>query len=278
MKQETYEIESGRKLYMYSFDNQSAERQRRFWNSVGGAWRKEQDTIEEWTEPVTGAINDRIGNYPCRALDLGCGPRPMPLGDKWRVFGVDPAAEMMTGNRSIQADSHSLPFQDASFDAVVSRFALMLDDDPLLAFREAHRILRLGGTITLAVWEAPEKNTWVSAAESVLTDALGIRKPSPTEPSAYRLADPAEVKALLSAAGFRITHTDSIHLPYFAQRTAEETFEFLVRFIGPIRTMFEKIPPENRDALHAKAVAVLAEVSRNGTAWVYHAIREPKNL
>lgn len=279
MRKETHVIEGGRKLYMYTFDdNRAAERQRRFWNTVADAWRNNQEEIEEWMLPVTRAMNDRIGNYPRRALDVGSGAQPMSLPDKWRVVGVDPASEMISGGRSVQGDSQQLPFQDAAFDAVVSRFAIMLACDPLGAFREAHRVLRLGGTITLAVWDTSEKNTWVSPAESILARSLDIRTPEPNEPSAYRLADPTEVAALLGEAGFRVVSTESVLLPYLNQRNADETFEFLLRFIGPIRTMFEKLPDERRAQVRAEAVAALDGVSRNGTAWIHHATREPKIL
>jgi SAM-dependent methyltransferase len=264
---------------MYSFDtDRASERQRRFWNAVGSAWRADKEQIETWMLPLTRAINDRIGNYPGYALDLGCGARSMALPDSWRVFGVDPASEMLVPNKSVQGDPQRLPFQDAAFDAVVSRLAVMLDSNPLAALRETHRVMRISGTLTFAVWDTAEKNEWISSAEAALAEILGIRKPEASEPSAYRLSNPDEVSSLLSAAGFRRTSADSVLLPYFGQRTSEETFDFLLHFIGPIRTMFEKLSPEVRESGRAKVVAALADANRNGSAWVHHAIREPKSL
>jgi len=264
---------------MYSFDTrQAAGRQQRFWNTVAEAWRSHQEELELWMEPVTRAMTDRLGNYPRRVLDVGCGARPMPLPSEWRAFGVDSASQMVTGRNVVQGSFQELPFQGATFDAVVSRFALMLADDAVAALREANRVTRLGGSITLAVWDAAEKNSWVSGAETILMSSLGIREPAPTEPSAYRLAGKAEAVAMIAGAGYRVVSTESVLLPYFQTIGPRETFEFLVRFIGPIRTMVDKLPPENREQVCEAAMSALDGVSRSGTAWVHHAIREPRIL
>jgi SAM-dependent methyltransferase len=261
---------------MYSFEDRAAERQRKFWSSVGDAWRNESEAIEEFAEPLTRAIHEKIGDYPRIALDLGCGSRSMPLPPSWRVFGVDPVSEILTAGKSVQGSSQALPFQDASVDAVVSRLAVMLDSDPGKVFAEVRRVLRMAGTFTFVVWDKREANLWTSSVEDVLKEELSIRDARPDEPSAYRLADDAEVAGLLRSAGLRPISSERIHAPYFSTLSPDATFDFLLKFVGPVRLMFLKVSEDRKEAVRAQIVSGLAEVSRNGSAWIHHAEREVK--
>jgi len=62
-----------------------------------------------------------------------------------------------------QADAMALPFEDASFDAVVCQFGAMFFPDRAHAFAEARRVLRPGGTLLFNVWDRIETNdfAWV---------------------------------------------------------------------------------------------------------------------
>ncbi len=77
-------------------------------------------------------------------LDLGCGPRDQAvvaahLGLDY--VGVDFASQQA----NLLADAHALPFQDATFDAVLSYAVLEHLCNPFLAMREVARVLKPGG-------------------------------------------------------------------------------------------------------------------------------------
>jgi ubiquinone/menaquinone biosynthesis C-methylase UbiE len=115
---------------------------------------------------VTGALAQGIGQG--RALDLGTGPGYVAVQISRQrpgltMVGLDLAAHMLTEARQQaaraelngralwpQADGHDLPFADASFDLVISSFALHHWTDPLRILNEIARVLRPGGRYYIA--------------------------------------------------------------------------------------------------------------------------------
>jgi ubiquinone/menaquinone biosynthesis C-methylase UbiE len=102
------------------------------------------------------------------ALDVGAGPGYVAVelarrGPAVRVVGLDLAAHMAAhaagrGARAAldgralwpQGDGHRLPFADATFNLVVSSFALHHWRDPLAVFDEIARVLAPGGQYCIA--------------------------------------------------------------------------------------------------------------------------------
>ncbi len=73
-----------------------------------------------------------------------------------------------------QADATQLPFEDATFDAVVCQFGAMFFPDKSRAYAEARRVLKSGGVFIFSVWDRIEENefaaTIMTALESVFPD------------------------------------------------------------------------------------------------------------
>lgn len=119
--------------------------------------------FEPWGRQVAAAAvepGDRV-------LDVACGTGVLTLaaqaraGAEGEVVGLDPNDEMLDVARrkdaSVQwccAPAESIPFPEGRFDAVVSQFGLMFFDDPVRALREMARVLRPGGRLAVAVWDA----------------------------------------------------------------------------------------------------------------------------
>ena len=101
-----------------------------------------------------------------RLLDVGCGSGQLALiaaKDGLDVTGVDIATNLIERARARaqgeglrarfeEADAEALPFQDASFDAVLSLIGAMFATRPDLVAKELLRVCKPGGTIAMANW------------------------------------------------------------------------------------------------------------------------------
>ena len=100
-----------------------------------------------------------------------------------------------------QADACSLPFDDASFDAVLCQFGIMFVPDKALAAREARRVLRPGGVFLFNVWDSMEHNDLGRIAQETISSFF--EKDPPTfyqVPFGYH--DQTEIRRVLEGAGF----------------------------------------------------------------------------
>src|ERR671931_2561553 len=70
--------------------------------------------------------------------------------------------------RTMQAEWLDLPA--ASVDGVLCRFDYMLLVDAETALRETRRVLKPGGRVALAVWDALEHNPWMGVIRQALVD------------------------------------------------------------------------------------------------------------
>jgi len=121
------------------------------------------DGLAEWYRDHVSALPlhqvahrsalELLGVGAGRCLDLGCGTGfavPALVAAGWQVVGVDVSADQLAvadgvDAELVQADAADLPFEDDSFDAVVSVLTHTDFDDPASVFAEVHRVLRPGG-------------------------------------------------------------------------------------------------------------------------------------
>jgi len=174
--------------------------------------------IERMVERMAGLVPGTS------VLDVACGtgePGLTLLGRNpgVRLLGVDTSATMvgiattkaadrgLTDARFEVMDSRHLEAEDDSTDVAVSRFGLLSFADPATEACELARVLRPGGSFTIATWDAGSKNTITYAA------ATAVRPWLPPQGGAAmdrqeQFAMPGRREAWLSAAGFPTVHSE----------------------------------------------------------------------
>lgn len=101
-----------------------------------------------------------------------------------------------------QADAQQLPFEDASFDAIVCQFGAMFFPDKVGAYAEARRVLRRGGTLLFNVWDRVEENDFAHIVTETLATLFPADPPRFLARTPHGHGDVARIAADLSAAGF----------------------------------------------------------------------------
>src|SRR5215831_16582765 len=115
--------------------------------------------FQQWAPFVAAAAQLLPGQ---RVLDVACGTGVLSrevaarVGARGSVVGLDPnpgmlavASQRNPGITWQEGTAEALPYPDASFDAVVSQFGLMLFGDRLRGLGEMLRVLRPGGHLAV---------------------------------------------------------------------------------------------------------------------------------
>jgi SAM-dependent methyltransferase len=178
-------------------------------------------TYRDFFTHVTGRaiepLLDRAGVGPGRrVLDLATGPGVVAAAAAERgasVVGVDLSPVMIAlasdGHPHLpfrEADAEDLPFDDATFDAVVCNFGLGHFPDPMRAVAECARVLVPGGRLALSWWNSPD----VSRFHGVFFESIqevGAAPPDdlPPGPPIFRYSDDEALATLLRSAGLEVT-------------------------------------------------------------------------
>jgi ubiquinone/menaquinone biosynthesis C-methylase UbiE len=161
------------------------------------------------------AVLDAIAVQPGESvLEVGCGGGALlpslaaAVGETGSVVGIDISADQITAANQLCADidvaeaqmqdANQLPYEDASFDAIVSIQVIEYLDQPARALSELRRVLGLHGRLVILAtnWDTMFWNSGTPELTARVRAAWRKHAPHPN------LA--AELRPLLADAGFRM--------------------------------------------------------------------------
>jgi len=156
------------------------------------------------------------------------------------------------------ADAEDLPFQDASFDVVLSTFGAMFTPDHARPAREMLRVLRSGGRIGLANW-TPEGfiGQLFKVIGAYLPPPAGLKSPAlwGTEPHIVALFGS-------QAADIRCARR---HF-YFRYLSSAHWIQIFRDFYGPTLKAFAALDTAGQAALEQDIVALLGRLNVAGSS------------
>jgi len=101
-----------------------------------------------------------------------------------------------------QADAMQLPFDDATFDAVVCQFGVMFLPDRPKAYGEACRVLRPGGVFMFNTWDRIEENEFADTITGALESVFPSDPPRFVARVPHGYHDRAIIASDLASGGF----------------------------------------------------------------------------
>lgn len=226
-----------------AFRAQMAER----WERGAEGWRRRADLVRRFGMPVSAWMIEHLRLQAGeRVLELAAGPGDtgflaaellLPGG---RLICSDASLAMLEVARSRAREQgvenvefkrlelEWIDLETACVDAILCRWGLMLVADPGAALQEMRRVLRPGGRVAVAVWDAPERNPWATIPTRALVELGHTDPPDPQAPGMFALAAPGRLEALLHDAGFTEVALETLALPREdakVERYLEETLD-----------------------------------------------------
>ena len=229
---------------------------------------------------VIGTTLQIVGELLCEAVDVGGGERVLDVaagnGNATlaaarrfaHVTSTDYVPALLDGGRRRAeaeglhvtfegADAEALPYQDGSFDVVLSTFGTMFAPDHQKSSSELLRVCRLGGRIGLASW-TPEGfiGQMFRVVAKYVPPPAGVKSPL--------LWGTRDYLDGLFASASAIDHT--VRDFAFRYESPEHFVEVFRTFYGPVHKAFGALDANGQAALNADLLTLLRSSARKSAA------------
>jgi ubiquinone/menaquinone biosynthesis C-methylase UbiE len=143
-----------------------------------------------------------------------------------------------------QCAADSLPFENNSFDVVVCRLGAMFFPDPQRALREMVRVTKIGGAISLVVWNRSELNPFAYLITNVVARHFAVQPADTNAPGAFRFAEPESLARILTDAGAVDVRERVLQFRIAAPISPKEFWEMRSETSGTLREKLASLSPQ----------------------------------
>ena len=251
-------------------------------NETVSAWRKWHKEIAAFTSGATEALlNEANIQSGQSVLDLASGVGDPALniaarvGPGGRVIATDLGPDMMSLAAELAAQQNlhniefraagaeSLPFPDASFDAVTCRFGAMFFPDLHKALVECRRVLKPAGKIIFIVWGIREQ-PFTSTTVGVLLKYVSLPEPDPDAPSMFMFGVRGRFESALQQAGYQNVKERPLSVSARWPLSVEEYWTQFTEVSRPFRPLLAQFSPEKLSEVRAEVLAGLQKYLHDG--------------
>jgi ubiquinone/menaquinone biosynthesis C-methylase UbiE len=245
---------------------------------VVGIKARQQAAWSTGNYAIVGTTLQIVGESLCEALDLRAGLRVLDVcagnGNAslaaarrfCNVTSTDYVPSLLENGRAralaegaemefLEADAEQLPFEEASFDAVLSTFGVMFTPDQPRAAAELMRVCRPGGKIGLANWTPGGFiGQMFKVIGQFVPPAPGLRPPS-------QWGTEDRIDELF--AGASAIHSARRHFS-FRYRSPAHFLEVFRTYYGPMNKTFGALDAAKQEAFTAELLALMVRANRSG--------------
>ena len=246
---------------------------------LGALKTRQQGVWSSGDYAVVGTTLQIVGEELCEALDLhsgqkvldvaaGNGNASLAAARRWaKVVSTDYVPALLERGRQRaaaerldiefqEADAEALPFDDASFDAIVSTFGVMFTPDQPRAAAELARVCKPGGKIGLANWTP-------AGFIGQLFKTIGKHVPPAAGVSSPALWGTRERIDELFGAKAASIKTESRDFA-FRYRSPQHWLEIFKAYYGPMHRTFAALDAGGQQALTGDLLALIGSFNRSG--------------
>ncbi len=237
---------------------------------------RQQATWAAGNYAVIGSSLQIVGETLCEALDLRSGSRVLDVAAgngnaslaaarRWcQVTSTDYVPALLERGKARaeadgftidfqEADAENLPFEENSFDVVLSTFGVMFTPVQERSAAEMFRVCRVGGKIGLASWTPGSFVGQIfKTIGKYIPPAAGLRPPS-LWGTQERLQELFPQAASIEA---------NERTCFFRYLSAEHWLEVFRTYYGPMNRTFAALDEEKGKALTADLMALMATLNR----------------
>ena len=240
------------------------------WWSAGQAAR--QETLGAVTEMMLDLAGVQRGS---RVLDVAAGTgestlmaarRASPMG---HVLAVDASASMLsvaaeaaqreglTNIKTRVMNAEDLTIESDSFDAAISRIALMLFPNPVKALTEMRRVVRPGGKVSVIVFSTLEKNPYHGFLYETVRRLGNVSLPAKDDPWMYALGETGALEDVYRRADFLNISVQAVPIQR-GRQSAADAVSNMRKGAGDAKELMNRL----EDGVREQAWAEIAEQFR----------------
>lgn len=262
--------------------DQIRDQQHETWDKFSAGWKKWDELVLGWLAPFGDAMlrQARLRDG-FRVLDVAAGTGEpgltaaaripngsvtvTDLSERMLAVAAENAAHRGLHNFNTRAcDASALPFDNASFDAVLCRFGFMFFPDIATAAHEFARVAKRGARVCAAVWSGPEKNPWATTVMGTIARHVEMPAPPPGSPGLFRCAPTGMMRAAFAEAGLRDVEEEEISAPMIHE-TPEQYWSFMTEIAAPVVAGLAQADEATRERIRHEVLDLARQSIRGDT-------------